>query len=51
MHQNLEDYAKIWPPIVKFAKDHGVNIAIEDWPMIFYDEWPGGNNAASAPTL
>jgi len=22
--QNLEDYARIWPPIVKFAKEHGV---------------------------
>ncbi|MFL7868239.1 MAG: sugar phosphate isomerase/epimerase family protein, partial [Anaerolineales bacterium] len=36
--QNLEDYAKIWPPIVKFAKEHGVKIAIENCPMIFsYD--------------
>jgi sugar phosphate isomerase/epimerase len=50
--QNLEDYAKVWPPIVKFAKDHGVKIAIENCPMIFsYDEWPGGNNLASAPAI
>src|SRR5688500_11032549 len=50
--QNLEDYAKIWPPIVKFAKDHGVKIAIENCPMLFsYDEWPGGNNLASAPAI
>jgi sugar phosphate isomerase/epimerase len=50
--QNLEDYAKIWPPIVRFAKDHGVKIAIENCPMIFsYDEWPGGNNLASTPTI
>ena len=21
---NIEEYAKVWPPIVKFAKDHGV---------------------------
>jgi sugar phosphate isomerase/epimerase len=50
--QNLEDYAKIWPPIVKFAKEHGVNIAIENCPMIFsYDEWPGGNNLASTPAI
>jgi len=49
---NLEDYAKIWPPIVKFAKDHGVKIAIENCPMIFsYDEWPGGNNLASTPVI
>ena len=33
--QNLEDYANIWPPIVKFAKEHGVKIAIENCPMLF----------------
>jgi len=50
--QNLEDYAKIWPPIVKFAKEHNVKIAIENCPMIFsYDEWPGGNNLASTPAI
>ncbi len=50
--QNLEDYARIWPPIVKFAKEHGVKIAIENCPMIFsYDEWPGGNNLASTPAI
>ena len=50
--QNLEDYAKIWPPMVKFAKDHGVKIAIENCPMLFsYDEWPGGNNLASTPAI
>ena len=50
--ENLEDFARIWPPIVKFAKDHGVKIAIENCPMIFsYDEWPGGNNLASTPAI
>ena len=50
--QNLEDFAKIWPPIVKFAKEHGVKIAIENCPMIFsYDEWPGGVNLASTPAI
>ena len=50
--QNLEDYAKIWPPIVKFAKEHNVKIGIENCPMIFsYDEWPGGNNLASTPAI
>jgi sugar phosphate isomerase/epimerase len=50
--QNFEDYAKIWPPIVKFAREHGVKIAIENCPMIFsLDEWPGGNNLASSPAI
>ena len=50
--QNLEDYSRIWPPIVKYAKERGVKIAIENCPMIFsYDEWPGGNNLASTPAI
>src|SRR5512134_1578287 len=50
--QNLEDYAKIWPPIVKFARERGVKIAIENCPMIFsYDEWPGGTNLATTPAV
>jgi len=50
--QNLEDYSRIWPPIVKFAKEHGVKIGIENCPMIFsYDEWPGGDNLASTPAI
>lgn len=49
---NLEDYAKIWPPIVKFAREHHVKIGIENCPMIFSnDEWPGGNNLASSPAI
>lgn len=50
--ENLDDYVKIWPPIVKFAAEHQVKIAIENCPMIFsYDEWPGGNNLASTPAI
>jgi sugar phosphate isomerase/epimerase len=50
--QNLKDYAKIWPPIVSFAKERGIKIAIENCPMIFsLDEWPGGNNLASTPAI
>ena len=50
--QNLEDYSKIWPPIVKFAGERGVKIGIENCPMLFsYDEWPGGNNLASSPAI
>jgi sugar phosphate isomerase/epimerase len=52
IQQNLEDFAKVWPPIVKFARQHGVKIAIENCPMIFSnDEWPGGNNLANTPAI
>jgi sugar phosphate isomerase/epimerase len=41
-----------WPPIVKYAKERGVRIAIENCPMIFTtDEWPGGRNLAYSPAL
>jgi len=49
---NLKAFAKIWPPIVKYAADHQVKIAIENCPMIFsWDEWPGGVNLAASPAL
>ncbi|MBK9207438.1 MAG: sugar phosphate isomerase/epimerase [Anaerolineales bacterium] len=52
IEQNLEEYAKVWMPIVQFAKERGIKIAIENCPMLFsYDEWPGGNNLASTPAI
>ena len=52
IEQNLEEYTKVWPPIVKYARQHHVKIAIENCPMIFSnDEWPGGNNLANTPAI
>jgi sugar phosphate isomerase/epimerase len=49
---NLEDFGRVWPPLVKFAREHDVRIAIENCPMIFSaDEWPGGRNLAYSPAL
>lgn len=48
--ENLKDFEKVWPPIVRFAREHGVKVAIENCPMIFSeDEWPGGRNLAYSP--
>ena len=50
--ENLERFRRIWPPLVDYAGERGVKIAIENCPMIFsYDEWPGGNNLAWAPSI
>jgi sugar phosphate isomerase/epimerase len=50
--ENLDDFARTWPGLVRFAADHGVRIAIENCPMLFsYDEWPGGTNLAYAPAV
>jgi sugar phosphate isomerase/epimerase len=47
---NFREFRKVWPRIVGHAEDRGVNIAIENCPMIFsWDEWPGGTNLASTP--
>ncbi len=47
---NFREFRKVWPRLVGHAEDRGVNIAIENCPMIFsWDEWPGGTNLASTP--
>jgi sugar phosphate isomerase/epimerase len=49
---NLEDFKKVWPPLVRYARERGVKVAIENCPMIFSnDEWPGGRNLAYSPSL
>jgi sugar phosphate isomerase/epimerase len=49
---NFGEFERVWPPVVKFAGDHGVKIAIENCPMIFSnDEWPGGTNLATTPSI
>jgi sugar phosphate isomerase/epimerase len=52
IEENFGEFEKVWPPIVKFANDHGIKIAIENCPMIFSnDEWPGGLNLATTPAI
>jgi sugar phosphate isomerase/epimerase len=52
VEDNFGEFEKVWPPLVKFANDHGVKIAIENCPMIFSnDEWPGGDNLAISPAI
>jgi sugar phosphate isomerase/epimerase len=49
---NLREFRKAWPRLVDHAELRGVNVAIENCPMIFsWDEWPGGTNLASTPAL
>jgi sugar phosphate isomerase/epimerase len=50
--ENLRRFREIWPPLVDYAGERGVRIAIENCPMIFSDdEWPGGNNLAWSPAI
>jgi len=50
--ENLKQFQLVWPPIVRFARERDVRIAIENCPMIFSeDEWPGGRNLAYSPAM
>jgi sugar phosphate isomerase/epimerase len=49
---NWPRFREVWPPLVKFAEDQGVRVAIENCPMLFTrDEWPGGKNLARSPAI
>ena len=49
---SVREFRKVWPRLVDYAEQRGVNVAIENCPMIFsWDEWPGGTNLASTPAL
>lgn len=52
VEENLEIFKSVWPPIIKFAEEKGVKIAIENCPMLFgADQWPGGQNLFTTPKL
>ena len=52
LDENWPRFKKIWRPLVRFAEDKGVKIAIENCPMYFsQDEWPAGKNLAYSPTI
>ena len=52
VEDNLEIFKEVWPPIIKFAEEKGVRVAIENCPMLFgVDQWPGGQNLFTTPKL
>ena len=52
IEKSLDDFKQVWPPIVRFAREHDVKVAIENCPMLFsLDEWPGGRNLAYSPAV
>ncbi len=52
VEENLEIVKEVWPPIIRYAEDKGVKIAIENCPMLFTnDEWPGGQNLMTTPAI
>jgi len=52
VEENIEEFKKAWPEIIKFAEEKGVKIGIENCPMLFTnDQWPGGQNLATTPAI
>lgn len=50
--ENMQEFEKVWKPIVRFAEECNVKIGIENCPMYFsMDEWPGGKNLAVSPAV
>jgi sugar phosphate isomerase/epimerase len=41
--ENWDTARKVWPDIVSHTESSGVNIGLENCPMLFFaDDWPGG---------
>lgn len=52
LEENWPRFLSTWKPLIAFAEDHGVKVAIENCPMLFTrDEWPGGKNLARSPAI
>lgn len=50
--ENLKNLEKVWAPIIRFAEQEKVKIAIENCPFLFsIDQWPGGTNLFSSPII
>jgi sugar phosphate isomerase/epimerase len=52
VEENIELFKTVWPPIIRYAEQQGVKVAIENCPMLFgRDQWPGGQNLATTPRI
>jgi len=52
VEENLELFKTIWPPIIAYAEQLGIKVAIENCPMLFTrEQWPGGQNLATSPRI
>lgn len=52
VEENLELVRQVWPPILEYARELGVKIAVENCPMLFgAEQWPGGQNLMTTPVI
>jgi sugar phosphate isomerase/epimerase len=49
---NWPRFIEVWSDIIAHAEGKNVKVAIENCPMLFTDdEWPGGKNLATTPSI
>ncbi|MCA9147467.1 MAG: sugar phosphate isomerase/epimerase, partial [Planctomycetales bacterium] len=49
---NWPRFLEVWKPLIRYAEEQEVRVGIENCPMSFTaDEWPGGKNLATTPTI
>ena len=51
LDDNWQEALRVWPDIVRHAKDNGVKLTIENCPMIFSRDNGRGNNIAWSPYI
>jgi sugar phosphate isomerase/epimerase len=52
VEDNWPRFMEVWPSIIAYAESEGVQVGIENCPMLFtYDEWPGGKNLGHSPAV
>lgn len=52
VEENLKMVKEVWNPLMIFAREHHIKIAIENCPMLFgVEQWPGGQNLMTSPVI
>ncbi len=52
VEENLELVREVWAPLLQYAEQEKVRVAIENCPMLFgEDQWPGGHNLMCTPAI
>ena len=51
LEENMQQFERVWPEIIRYAEDRGVRIGIENCPMLFENTWPFGLNLARTPAI
>jgi sugar phosphate isomerase/epimerase len=51
LQENLLQFERVWPDIVRYGEDRNMRIGIENCPMLFTKSWPFGWNLARTPAI